>query len=230
MKNLAILAANGKVGRLLVKEALLQGVKCVKAFVRNDFDHLWLKDALKNEGLETSIIEDKLQALHIIKKDIFSLSIEDLNDFTHIIDAFGEWEHLALHKKHIMHLVEILRPTQAKLFVVGGAGSLYVEGKTKLVDTPNFPAQYKPLALAQGEVLEYLYTIHSPSWCFVSPAAEFVPDLEKANQVSVGGDELRLNSKNQSILGYADYAAKLISLIIMNAPYHNERISLLGEY
>lgn len=37
MKQVAILAANGKTGRLLVKEALLQGAS-VCAFVRNAFD------------------------------------------------------------------------------------------------------------------------------------------------------------------------------------------------
>ncbi|MBC2826154.1 NADH-flavin reductase, partial [Campylobacter jejuni] len=37
----------------------------------------------------------------IAQKDLFELDFKDLIDFDIIIDAFGEWEKLSLHKKHI---------------------------------------------------------------------------------------------------------------------------------
>lgn len=42
------------------------------------------------------------------------------------------------------------------LIVVNGAGSLEVEPGVQLVDTPNFPKAWKPLALAHREALAVL--------------------------------------------------------------------------
>ncbi|EAL4011718.1 NADH-flavin reductase [Campylobacter jejuni] len=84
----------------------------------------------------------------IAQKDLFELDFKDLIDFDIIIDAFGEWENLSLHKKHIECLSVILQGSKAKLFVVGGAGSLYMDENhtTRLMDMPDFPKEYLDIA------------------------------------------------------------------------------------
>src|ERR1700722_17512968 len=63
----------------------------------------------------------------------------------------------------------------ARLGVVGGAASLLVaEGGPRLIDTPEFPDQFKGEAGSAAEVLEALRADTSGAdWFFVSPAAAF---------------------------------------------------------
>ena len=66
---LAVVCANGKAGRLIVKEAVDRGID-VTAIVRG--------------GNQTAA--DK-----VIKKDLFDLTADDLKDFDAVVDAFGAW-------------------------------------------------------------------------------------------------------------------------------------------
>ncbi|ELJ1596105.1 FMN reductase [Campylobacter upsaliensis] len=225
MKQVAILAANGKTGRLLVKEALLQGAS-VCAFVRSGFDMQWLKESLQNEGVAQ---DEVLSRLQVVKKDIFALDSSDLAPFEVILDAFGEWQNLKLHTEHITHLAKILQGSKVMLFVVGGAGSLLVDS-IKFVDTPNFPDEYKPLANAQVAVLEFLKGVKALKWCFVSPAAEFVPDLAKGANVQISYGLFQTNKQGKSIIGYADFAHKLCQIALDSASnYERKHIGLYAE-
>ncbi|MBQ7659666.1 MAG: NAD(P)H-binding protein, partial [Alphaproteobacteria bacterium] len=133
---IAIVCANGRAGKLITREAVDRGLD-VTVFVRG-----------KNETVATKSIE----------KDLFDLSQEDLKDFDVVIDAFGAWteDTLPLHSKSLKHLCDILSNSDTRLLVVGGAGSLYVnkEHTMQVVDTPDFPEMFKPLAKAQGKALE----------------------------------------------------------------------------
>ena len=51
------------------------------------------------------------------------------------------------------HRALITAAPSGRLIVVGGAGSLLTPDGTRLVDTPGFPEEYKPEALAFTEVL-----------------------------------------------------------------------------
>lgn len=99
---IAILCASGKVGKEISKEALKRNLEPV-CFVRN-----------------SSKMNEFLPQAKIVQRDLFELDSKDLIDFDIIIDAFGEWENLSLHKKHIECLSVILQGSKAKLFVVGG--------------------------------------------------------------------------------------------------------------
>jgi hypothetical protein len=65
----------------------------------------------------------------------------------------------------------------ARLGLVGGAGSsLVAPDGPRLADTDGFPEQFKPEALAHGDVLDWLRSADVPSeleWFYVSPAAEY---------------------------------------------------------
>ena len=133
---LAVVCANGKAGKLIVKEAVSRGLD-VTAVVRE---------------------ENQTAAQKVLKKDLFDLTAADLAGFDVVIDAFGAWteDTLPLHSSSLKHLCDILSGTDTRLLVVGGAGSLYVnpEHTACVADGPDFPDAFKPLAKAQGKALE----------------------------------------------------------------------------
>ncbi|MDO5684994.1 MAG: NAD(P)H-binding protein, partial [Bifidobacterium sp.] len=106
MTSIAVVAANGKAGKLIVKEAVDRGFD-VTAVVRG---------------------ENKTVAQHTIVKDLFDLTADDLKGFDAVVDAFGAWtpDTLPQHSTSLKHLADILSGTDTRLIVVGGAGSLYV--------------------------------------------------------------------------------------------------------
>jgi uncharacterized protein len=75
----------------------------------------------------------------------------------------------------------------ARLLVIGGAGSLLVDGK-RLVDNPNFPDAYKAEALIAAEALEYVRGLgDGVDWTFFSPAPVIAPG-ERTGTYKVGAD------------------------------------------
>ena len=100
---IAVVCANGKAGRLIVKEAMGRGLD-VTAVVRG---------------------ENHSGAPKAICKDLFDLEAADLAGFDVVIDAFGAWtdETYPLHSSTLKHLCDILSGTETRLLVVGGAGS-----------------------------------------------------------------------------------------------------------
>src|SRR5207247_648799 len=68
------------------------------------------------------------------------------------------------------------RASVRRLLVVGGAGRLEVRPGVQLVDTPEFPAAWRPVALAHRDALA-LYHAAPPGldWTYFSPAAVIEP-------------------------------------------------------
>ena len=207
---IAVVAANGKAGQLIVEEAVKRGHD-VTAIVRS---------------------ENKTQAQHLLKKDLFDLTKEDLVGYDVVATAFGAWtaETLPLHSKSIEHFNDLLAGTSTRFLVVGGAGSLYVdkEKKVRLVDTAEFPAEYKPLASAQADELDLLRTKKDLNWTFVSPAAEFIPDGARTGEYILAGDFFTVNEAGESKISYADYAIAFVDEIEFGK-HIQERISVLGK-
>ncbi|HBJ54765.1 NAD(P)-dependent oxidoreductase [Streptococcus anginosus] len=207
---IAVVAANGKAGQLIVEEAVKRGHD-VTAIVRS---------------------ENKTQAQHLLKKDLFDLTKEDLVGYDVVATAFGAWtaETLPLHSKSIEHFNDLLAGTNTRFLVVGGAGSLYVdkEKKVRLVDTAEFPAEYKPLASAQADELDLLRTKKDLNWTFVSPAAEFIPDGAHTGEYILAGDFFTVNEAGESKISYADYAIAFVDEIEFGK-HIQERISVLGK-
>ena len=207
---IAVVAANGKAGQLIVEEAVKRG-HYVTAIVRS---------------------ENTTQAQHLLKKDLFDLIKEDLAGYDVVATAFGAWtpETLPLHSKSIEHFNDLLAGTSTRFLVVGGAGSLYVdkEKKVRLVDTAEFPAEYKPLASAQAYELDLLRTKKDLNWTFVSPAAEFIPDGARTGEYILAGDFFTVNEAGESKISYADYAIAFVDEI-ESGKHIQERISVLGK-
>ncbi|MDO4908423.1 MAG: NAD(P)-dependent oxidoreductase [Corynebacterium sp.] len=207
---IAVISANGKSGQLIVKEALSRNLD-VTAVVRG---------------------ENKTEATQAIIKDLFDLTAEDLAGFDVVIDAFGAWteETLPLHSTSLAHLADILSGTETRLLVVGGAGSLFVnpEHTMRVVDTPDFPEMFKPLALAMAKGLDELRERKDVHWTYISPAGDFQPEGERTGKYILAGEELALNSRGESVISYADYAVAMIDEAV-NGKHDQQRISVVSE-
>lgn len=75
-----------------------------------------------------------------------------------------------------------------RLLVVGGAGSLFVAPGVQLVDTPEFPAEWKQGALAARQALTELQTESALDWSFVSPPILLEPG-ERTGHYRLGSNE-----------------------------------------
>ena len=75
-----------------------------------------------------------------------------------------------------------------RLLVVGGAGSLFVAPGVQLVDTPEFPAEWKQGAQAARQALTDLQAESSLDWTFVSPPIILEPG-ERTGHYRLGRDE-----------------------------------------
>ena len=191
---IAVIGANGKAGSLIVKEALERGHE-VTAVVR---------DSSKVNNTQVKILE----------KDLFDLTYDDLKENDAVIDAFAVWaeDQLYQHKTSLAHLSDILAEKPVRLLVVGGAGSLYVdpEHKLRLMDTPDFPDMFKPLASNMGEAFDALRTRKDVNWTYLSPSADFSAEGVRTGKYKAGGEELMTNSKGLSTISYADYAIAML--------------------
>lgn len=199
---IAVIAANGKAGQLIVKEAQAAGHD-VTAIVRG---------------------ENRSAATNVITRDIMDITAEDLAGFDAVVDAFGAFtpETLPLHTKSVAHLGDVLAGSGARLYVVGGAGSMIVDDKgTKLLETPEFPDMFVALASAQSEQLDYLRTRDDFNWTFVSPAAEFDAEGERTGKFEiVASDKFTVDANGNNEISYADYALGMVKLIESGSNNH----------
>lgn len=168
----------------------------------------------------------------MLNKNLFDLTSADLNGFDVVIDAFGAWTEdvLPQHSTSLKHLCDILSGTETRLLIVGGAGSLYVnpEHTVCVSDGSDFPDMFKPLAAAMAKALGELRERSDVRWTYISPAGDFQAEGERTGKYILGGEELTLNSKGESVISYADYAIAMIDEAV-NGNNIQKRISVVAE-
>lgn len=207
---IAVVAANGREGQLIVKEAMERGHD-VTAIVRG---------------------ENKSAATNVVVKDALDLIAADLAGFDVVVDAVGAWteETLPAIPNTAKHLADVLAGTDAHLIVVGGAGSLFVnaEHTMALEDTPDFPNAYKPVSVAHGLTLKSLRESNGMKWTYISPAADFQADGERVGSYEIAGEEFTVNAAGESFISYADYAIAVVDEA-EQAAHVGERFSVYAK-
>lgn len=207
---IAVVAANGRVAGKVIDEAVNRGFE-VTGFGRK---------------------ENNTKAQHYVQKDLFDLTADDLKGYDVVVDAFGAWteETLPQHSTSLAHLADILSGSDTRLLVVGGAGSLYVnpEHTERLSDGVDFPESYKPIASAMAKALEELRERDDVKWTYISSAADFQADGARNGEYILGGEELVLNDRGESVISYADYAIAMVDEI-ETGNHIQQRISVVGK-
>lgn len=205
--NIALIGATGYVGSALLKEALSRGHR-VTALVSNPV-RLAAQPGL--DVVKTDVLDGAALATPLQGKDA-------------VISAFSghaQSDVFGYYVKGIRSIIAAAKQARApRLLVVGGAGSLEVAPGMQLVDTPEFPAQWKATAEAAREALNILRDEKELDWTMLSPAAHLEPGQRTA-KFRRGTDQLLVDEQGESRISLEDYAVAMIDEL--ETPAHARR-------
>jgi putative NADH-flavin reductase len=100
----------------------------------------------------------------------------------------------------------------SRLVFVGGGGTLEVAPGTRVVDLPDFPAEYREEALAQAEALDALRRDGDAlEWSYLSPPPEHLdPGPKHGGYRAAGGDAPVTNAAGESRITSGDFASAVV--------------------
>ena len=210
---IAIIGATGFLGSNLVKEATNRGLE-VTAIARN-----------------TDKITDKnVRKVAVDVNKVKELS-EVLKGHDAVISAYNAgWTNPNIYDDFIEGSKSIQQAVKKsgveRLIVIGGAGSLYVDDKLQLIDTPEFPADYKPGASAARDYLNILKEEKDLDWAFFSPAIEMNAGVTtgRTGKYRLGKDNPVFDKNNVSTLSGEDVAVVLLDEV-EHPKHHQERFT-----
>jgi uncharacterized protein len=107
-----------------------------------------------------------------------------------------------------------------RLVVVGGAGSLEVRPGVQLLETPDYPPEWKAVALAHREALAIYREDKELDWTVVTPAA-LIETGKRTGHYRAGGDGLLVDAKGRSQISVADFAVAVVDEV--ETPRHIRR-------
>lgn len=99
-----------------------------------------------------------------------------------------------------------------RVVVVGGAGSLEVAPGMRLMDSPQFPDEFKPEAAQAAEALEFFRSVDDLDWTYLSPPMMLQPG-ERKGQYRLGGEKLLADESGNSAISAEDYAIAVADLV-----------------
>ena len=112
-----------------------------------------------------------------------------------------------------------------RYLVVGGAGSLEVAPRVRLVTTPGFPVAYKAEAEKGAAFLDLLRAEKELNWTFLSPSALFTAG-ERTGKFRLGTDQLLTAADGKSSISFEDFAVALADEI--ERPAHTRQRFTVG--
>lgn len=189
--NVALIGASGFIGTDILEELLNRGHK-VTAIVRNPEK---IKSR-ENLLVKKADVTDTEKLAEILKgQDAVVSAYNPGTDMS----VTGAKSYAAAAKKAGVK----------RLLIVGGAGSLEISPGVQLVDTPQFPAEWKDGARATREVLNFIRTQNDLDWTFFSPAMMIEPG-PRTGKFRLGKDNPVFDAKNESRISTADYAVAMV--------------------
>jgi hypothetical protein len=191
---IAVYGATGAIGSAIVDEARARGHQVTGISRRGGS----APDDLTGDALDPDFATRVAEKHDVIVSAIGPSRVSD--DGTRFADSIG-------------NLVGTLG--DRRLVVVGGAGSLTVDG-VRLVDSPDFPEAYKAEALKGAASLALLReTADDVAWTYLSPAPVILPGER------TGAYRVELETPAGSQISIPDYAVALVDEI--EQPQHVRR-------
>jgi uncharacterized protein len=209
---IAVFGAGGRIGSRIVDEALNRGHD-VTAVVRHPENYTKIHAHLK-----------------VAKGDLFNSQDVETGAFDQnaVVSAYSPAAGIppTTITELVIPLINGLKQAHVKrLIIVGGAGSLEVSPGLQLVDTPDFPALYKPASLAHREALKLYQKENELDWTFVSPSAVIEPG-ERTGKFRTGTKQLLSDANGKSFITMEDYAVAVIDEI--ESPLHVREVMTVG--
>ena len=194
---IALIGASGFVGSAVLQEALNRGHQ-VTGIVRHP---------------EKLLPQPTLTAVAADAYDAEALSGQ-LTDHDAVIHAFNPgWGTADIRQRFVQGTQAIYAAVKQaavkRLLVVGGAGSLYVAPGLQLLDTADFPADYKEGAEGARQALQLIQSETALDWSFISPPAHLHPG-KRTGQFRLGGDQLLMSGEAPAGIAVTDLAVAII--------------------
>ncbi|UNP89976.1 NAD(P)-dependent oxidoreductase [Aeromonas encheleia] len=209
---IALIGASGFVGTAILNDAINRG-HSVTAIVRD-------LSKIKPHPLVTAVAVDA--------QDPQALA-EVLKGHDRVISAYNPgWAAPDIHDQYLKGAKAIIAAAvtaHSWLLVVGGAGSLEVAPGVQLVDTPDFPAEWKQGALAARDGLTALRRETALDWRFVSPPV-FLEPGEKRGGYRLGDDRVLFSGEQPAGITVADLADGILDEV--EKPAHLRQRFTLG--
>jgi len=210
--NIVLIGASGYIGSALLDEALARG-HLVTALVGHP-EKLTARPgltALQTDALDTAALAGRLRG------------------YDAVISAFSGHAQAEVYDYYMRGMRSIIDAAKAAgvpcLLVVGGAASLEVAPGVQLLDTPEFPAEWKATAAGARAALDLLRAEPTLDWTFLSPSAYLEPGT-RTGQFRLGGDQLLVGADGQSRISLQDYAAAMIDEL--EKPAHSRKRFTVG--
>jgi len=204
---IAILGATGFVGPHLVQEALNRGhhVTTISRHPEN------LRIAHANLTTKKGDVFNTDELANLVKgHDV-------------VLSAYNSgWQNPRIYEDYIAAYESIQKAVKAsgvkRFIVVGGGGSLEVAPGVQLVDTPQFPAEYKRGAQAARDYLNILKKEQDLDWTFFSPAILMHAGITdgRTGKFRLGTDQPVFDAKGESRLSVEDLSVALLDEIENN--------------
>lgn len=194
--NIALIGASGFIGSAIRKEALSRNHK-VTALV-SDPSKLQPEanlDIQRTDALDTERLSQQLRG-HDVVISAFSGHAD--------ADIYG------YYLKGIRSIVEAVRVANiSRLMLVGGAGSLEIQPGVQLLDTPEFPAQWKATAEGARAALQILRDLPDLDWTVLSPPPHIHPGT-RTGSYRTGLDAVIQRDDGPADISLEDYAVAMM--------------------
>jgi putative NADH-flavin reductase len=196
----ALIGATGFVGSKILSELINRNHQ-VTAIVRNP-------EALtENEN--------------VVAKKVDVLDIDALADAVKghdvVVSAYNAgWTNPNIYDEFLKGseaIQEGVKKSGVKRFIVmGGAGSLYVADGVQLVDSQDFPEEWKAGALAARDYLNIIKKEQDLDWTFISPAIEMHQGTsgERKGTYRTGLETPVFDENNRSVISAEDVAVAIV--------------------
>jgi hypothetical protein len=111
-----------------------------------------------------------------------------------------------------------------RILAVGGAGTLEVDG-VRNMDRPAFPAAWQGGAQSTAIIKDMLRTEPGLDWTYLSPSHDLA-DGPRTGRFRLGIDEMLIGADGESRISVADYAVAMIDEL--ERPHHSGRRFTVG--
>ncbi|WP_137938411.1 NAD(P)H-binding protein [Chitinivorax sp. B] len=205
---IALIGATGFVGQAILNEALARGHH-VTAIVRDP----------SKLPQHANLTANKLDVF-----DTAALTAV-LAGHDSVINAYnGGWNNPNIYqdgvKAHTSIINASVQASTRYFLQVGGAGSMEIAPGLDLIDTPEFPEQWKQGALATREAYRLLKQKVGMAWTFLAPAPDLHPG-ERTGRYEVIVDRSPLQVTQSPNLTSPDYAVAVLDEI--ESPKHDKQ-------
>lgn len=212
---IVLIGATGFVGSAILKETLSRGHQ-VTAIVRN------LAKLNPQAGLT------------IAKGDVMdTVALTELiRGHDAVISAYNPgWSNPNIYNDFLKGAQSIQEAVKqsgvSRLVVIGGAGSLFIAPGLQLIDTPEFPDEWKAGANGARDYLNIIKKESGLEWTFICPAIEMHPGTSGARKgvYRTGLDNPVFDANSKSVISVEDLAVAVVDEL--ESPKHiRERFTI----